>query len=246
MKLDIISLIFLIIILCSIIAGFKKGFFKIVIKLIKGILSLILAIIFAKPIANILMETPVGTFIQGHLNDAFVAQGGIFTLTITEANKAEVFNYGLTELNIPSFMSNLLVNYLDELVVLNGSVNVAEALSNSLTFYILVAVAFIIVYIVVLLLCAILNKILKNIAELPIIKPFNRLAGALLNGVIGVFSVCIILYLITLILPFSSEFSLWFSETIMLDDPEVFTLSKFLYENNLVLILLEFIHSIKI
>ena len=245
MKLDIISLIFLIIILVSIISGFKKGFFKIVIRLIKGILSLVLAFIFAKPIANILMETPVGLFIQEHLNDAFVAQGGIFTLTITEANKAEVFNYGLAELNIPSFLSNILVNYLDELVVLNGSVNVAEALSNSLTFYILVAIGFILVYIVVLIICSILNKILKNLAKLPIINPLNRLAGALLNGVIGLISVCLILYLITLILPFSSEFSVWFSETIMLNDPEVFTLSKFLYENNLLLKLLELIQGIK-
>lgn len=245
MKLDIISLIFLIIILVSVFSGFKKGFFKIIIRLLKGLLCLILAVVFAKPIASLLIETPIGTFIQQHLSDAFLAKGGIYTLTITEANKAEVFNSALTQLNIPQFLTNILVSYLNELVVLNGSVNVADGLASSITFYILVALSFVIIYFVVLLLCGILNKILKHLAELPIIKPLNRIAGAILNGVISVFSICLILYLVTLILPFSEGFAKWFADTIMLNNPEVFTLSKFLYENNLVIKLLELIQTIK-
>ena len=44
---------------------------------LSNIVAWILAVVFAKPIASLLIETPIGTFIQQHLSDAFLAKGGI-------------------------------------------------------------------------------------------------------------------------------------------------------------------------
>ena len=212
MKLDIVSLIFFIIIFVSVMSGLKKGFFKILVNIIRGILSFALAILLAKPIADLLSTTPIGETLCSKLNSAFLNQGGVFSITITESNKAEVLKQALSEINIPEFLSNVLSNFITNLVEVNGSVSVAEALSNSLTYYILIAIAFIVVF---------------------VIAP-NILFAVPINGSFSIF----------LNMPFSNEFSTWFSETIMLNDPETFTLAKYFYENNFVLKIIAYIQSL--
>lgn len=244
MKLDIVSLIFFIIIFVSVMSGLKKGFFKILVNVIRGILSFALAILLAKPIADLLSTTPIGETLCSKLNSAFLNQGGVFSITITESNKAEVLKQALSEINIPEFLSNVLSNFITNLVEVNGSVSVAEALSNSLTYYILIAIAFIVVFVIVIILSLILNGIFKKIEKLPFIGTANKILGAIFNGVVGLVVVCFITFLITLIIPFSNEFSTWFSETIMLNDPETFTLAKYFYENNFVLKIIAYIQSL--
>ena len=244
MKLDIISLIFILIIFGCVMGGLKQGFFKIVINLIKGILSFALAILLAKPIAELLSNTFIGQTINSHLNEAFLNQGGVFSITITEANKAEVLKHALSEIHIPEFLSNMLSNFMSNLVEVNGSVSVAEALSSSLTHYILIAIAFILVFILVNILCAILKGIFKKLEKLPLIGTANKVLGAILNGVIGVIVVCFITFGITLIIPFSNEFATWFADTIMLNDPETATIAKFFYENNFILKIIAYLQSL--
>ena len=239
MQFDIFSIIFSVIIILSLIVGLKKGFFKILIRLIKSFLSFALAVAFCKTLANVLMGTVVGEMIQNSLNNAFINHSDIFALTLTESNKAEVLTYALQELNIPSFLNNLLVGYIGDLIVINGEINIAEALSTSIAYFVLVAISFIVIYLAILILFSIKNKIFEKIAKLPLIGPLNRLLGAALNCLFGLFVICMITFGITLFVPISPTFASWFAETIKLNDPEAFTLAKFFYENNFLVKILE-------
>ena len=55
-----------------------------------------------------LMTSELLINVQNSLNNAFINHSDIFALTLTESNKAEVLTYALQELNIPSFLNNLL------------------------------------------------------------------------------------------------------------------------------------------
>ena len=67
--------------------------------------------------------------------------------------------------------------------------------------------------------------------------------GALFNGIVGYVAVCFICLLITLIFPFSVEFNQWFNNTIMVDDPQTFTLAKYIYQNNILVHLIELVSN---
>ena len=245
MKFDIISVVFLLIILLYVIRGFKKGFINTVLKFLKGLISLVVAIIVAKPLANFLFTTPVGEFFITKLNDGFVSKGEIFNTIITSENKDLIISGVLTEMNIPTFISNFISSYISSLIVVEENVTIAHAFATSLTQFILIVIGFLAAFVVTLILVFIISKIFKVIENLPIVGALNRLVGGVFSGLIGLFIVSLITFLISLILPFSNEFASWYSSTIMLDDPNTFTFAKFIYENNFIAKLIELINTLK-
>ena len=67
--------------------------------------------------------------------------------------------------------------------------------------------------------------------------------GALVSGAMGLVAICFISYVITLIVPTGNELSNWLVETMRLNDGEVFTISKYFYENNFLVKLIAIIQK---
>ena len=89
-----------------------------------------------------------------------------------------------------------------------------------------------------------LSKLFKSIIQIPVLSFVNKILGGLFSGVIGLFIVCGITYVITLIMPFNEGFQTFITNTLMLDDPNAMSFSKFIYQNNLLLLLITFIQNL--
>jgi hypothetical protein len=204
----------------------------------------VFSVFLAKPVANILQTTSFGLYIQNHLTESFLNKGGIFEVTITEANKTEVLSQGLQQIEMPEFLNELISKFISNFIVIDESYNVAEALSVSITHYILIGIAFVLLSIIAGIICKIFGKIFSKLEDLPIIGGLNKLLGGALNGVLGLFSVFVITYLITIVVPMWPAFSNWFADTVLLNDPEVKTFAKFCYEHNFLLKIIAWIQEL--
>ena len=187
MKFDIVSIVYVVIILLFALIGLKKGFFKTLVGVIKSVLSFIASLFLCKPIASILIKTSLGTGIETKLFDAFTEKGGIFATSITESNKGELVSNALTQINIPSILHEYITKLVSDYIPVTGEgVTVASALSSTIAYYIMVVIAFILIFIVVSLLCLLLKKVFAILEQIPIISSLNKIFGFVLNGELGV------------------------------------------------------------
>lgn len=244
MKFDILSIIFIIIILIAVIIGIKKGMFKILIKIIKDIFSWVLAVFLCKPLTNLLINSLLGNKLTLWLSDKFLNKGGSFALVIDETNKVDVVTHSLESFNLPDFINSFAIDILSEKIIINEPVVVAEALGKTIAYYSLMLISCLLIFIIVRIIVALISKLFKAILQVPVFSFVNKLLGGALSGIIGLAIVCGISYVITLLMPFNEAFATWISNTIMLDDPNVFTFSKFIYQNNLLLMLITFIQGL--
>ena len=149
MKFDLISIIFILIILISVIIGIKKGLFKMLVKIIKGVFSWLIEIFLSKPVGGLLANSSLGTLLSSKLHDSFVSKGGIYTLLIDETNKTSVVEVALNDLNLPDFIDNFLVKFISKNITITQQSEVAEVLAKAITYYSLVLISCLLIFIVV-------------------------------------------------------------------------------------------------
>ena len=88
-----------------------------------------------------------------------------------------------------------------------------------------------------------ISKVFAVIEQIPFVGVINKVLGALVSGAMGLVVICFISYVITLIVPTGNELSNWLVETMRLNDSEVFTISKYFYENNFLVKLIAIIQK---
>lgn len=245
MKFDVISIIYIAILVAFVISGIKKGLFKTLVALIKSILSFVLSIFLAKPLALLLSNSFVGKKITGKLTEAFLEKGDIFAIEITEANASEIIKMTTEKMSLPETLNEFLVNQLTKLFNLQEmtGMSVAEAFAPTITQYILLVVSFIIIFIIVMIVCSLLKSIFALLEQIPVIKVTNKLAG----GVLGFFGGLLIVYLIsfglTFVISLHNDISDVLIKTMCLNT-DTFTFSKFIYNENLLLKIIAFIQNL--
>ncbi len=244
MKFDIISIVFLLIIIAFALLGLKKGFFKTLTSLIKNILSFVLAVLLCKPIASLLNKSSLGESLTSKFIDFFNSKGGIFAATITEGNKQEVINTALKEINIPEGLNGFLSALLNKMIPITGeATTVSESLAPTISYYIFIGIAFVVLFIIIRIIVLLLNRLFALIEQIPFVGTLNMILGGIINGIIGIILVCFITYIFTFIVPTDTGASTWLVSTMCLDEPDVFTLSKFFYENNFLLALIAIVQK---
>ena len=181
MRLDIISIIFIVIFIVSVLIGIKKGFFKTISSLVKGILSFVLTILLTKPLAKVLAGSTIGVNLENKLLNFLSSKGEFFQTSINESNKIEVISRALEDLNLPQFLTQIIASF----VPITAENTVAEALAPTLSYYVLVAITFIALFIIFRLIAILLDKIFAIMEQIPFVGTLNRLLGGVLNGVLG-------------------------------------------------------------
>lgn len=244
MKFDIISIVFIVIIILYLLIGLKKGFFKSLTSILKNVIAFIMAILLCAPLAHLLVKTNMGENLSYTFQGFFNSKGPLFTTIVTKDNQAILIGQALTSLNMPKLLSSYIG---DSMVgILNGIENetLSYALSITFSYYIFVGISFIVLFIVARLLVILLNKLFGLLENITIIKTVDRILGVVLNLIRGLVLVCLLSYIITLIVPTGNGLANYFIKQMALDDKNVFTISKFFYENNFLLIIIAWIQSL--
>lgn len=239
MKFDVISIVFVVILLIAILINIKRGFVGALIAFCAGFGSLIAAILLCKPVGTALYQTSMGSGLYDSVF-SWVANlnGGILNTTMDAATMETMLPEAYEAMNIPEILHQTLTNILTPMITEEG-VNLAEAISESLATYTLIIASFIVIWLVLFIVFKILGRFAKKINKVPFLGFVNRLLGGvfgLLTGTLTCFIICYCLsFFFSMNLPFGETLSGWLA----LNDDSVWTLSKALYENNFIQKLIE-------
>lgn len=235
----LIDVIIVALLLITIIVGYKKGFLKKAVGLVSFFVALIVAIVFCQQFADFLQQHEL---IYPEIYASIEAKVSSVE-SIQNLDQAENLSLSIQEvLGLPEFIANFIATKIDEST---SAAEVITQISTAITDFVMVGVAAILLFVLVFI-GALVLKILVYILRGNAIIRFC-------DGVVGVvFYTCLLMLFIYSVFAIfkacaSKEFFAPVQEFLMvdmmLDIPEEFRLSKWIYEHNLVYSLFEFLFS---
>ena len=228
MTFDLLSIIFIAILILFAIIGLKRGFFKTVLSLLKGVLSFFVSIFIARPFGALLSKTSIAQNASNNLVAKLVEKGGIFALQYNESLNNDTFN----SLNMDENLEKLIVKLIAKVFPsIEDGQKVADIIGPCIIYAVCIAIAFVLSFILLRIVVSILGKMFKGLERSKLIKFTNRLLGCALNIVIGLCLIGIATYVFTLIIPLDNNASVWLTETMHLNE-DVNTISKYFYMHN--------------
>ena len=206
----VMDVVLVIILAISIFSGYRKGLINVIFNLCAFLVALIVTIILYRPISGIVMNN---TNLYENVRQTVLDKG------ITE--KKDSVSEG--ELNIDKYVEKYTYNAVTD--VKNDAV---EATADSIatnTVNIIVSIA---LFIVVRILLIFAKTFVGALAELPIIKQFNKLGGVLYGAIVGLILIYVILAIMFFVISINGAYGV--TEAV---ESSVFT--KYLYGNNIIL-----------
>ena len=227
MNLTIVDYIIIGVVLISALVGIKKGFIKVLFSLIRKFASFFIALFLVKPVRSFLRTTIVNDKVFDFFNNWTSSKGGAMNEQIPEGGLSEA----LTEsLNLPKFISDLLVKVVGDGTATEG-MTLGQVLAETLTYYVLTIVAFLLLLIVASIVIALLSKLLTNLFESESLSGVNRFLGFVLGLAIGV----VFIWIAFIVVDFVGTFIPWLQEKVVeYIDPESteFGIARWMYNNN--------------
>lgn len=238
---DLISIVFIAVIILFIIIGIIKGFAASVIDFLGQIIILILAYLLTNVLTPIVANISIFTNFKSSIYNALLDFNPLFGELFYKDNP-EAINQAVQSLKIPSIISPFISNEIIKIIP-NEGIIIGEAISSLLIQIICSIICFALLYLVLRLTLVLIKKLFKSIISN--IKPINkidRLLGAVLGLFIGIISVNIICLILTLTMsiPLLEEFNLFVINQMQLNS-DTWTLSKYMYQNNLLLLIITWI-----
>ena len=179
-----INLITLGILAISIFFGYKKGLVGVAFKLCALIVSIVVTLILFQPISNLVIEK---TELDEKIENIIVENG---TKQQSEENETQE--------------QNTVAGYIDQYVENTTTQiqnNIVESSARTLAINIVKGIVIIGLFIVIRIALILLNFLADTIAELPIVKQFNKLGGIIYGALRGIVIIYIILIIATFINP---------------------------------------------
>ena len=215
------------------IIGLTRGFVKQILSFAKGFVSIIISIFLVKPVATLLVKTPLFTFFDGKVNPMILSKypetANIATSSITTQ---EELNEAFTQAGLSKIVSKIASTIL-KVGDLGGSENLAGAVSYAIVFVILKVIAFVLLFILILIALAITVKILESLVESSsVAKFFDKLFGLALGALKGALIVCVLFLLLGLLAKWIDGVGEFVNKQFFLLDDSVVSISKYVYQNN--------------
>ncbi len=205
-------IIIAVILLCTFI-GYKKGLVGVIFKIISFFIALLVAILLSGPISNWIMEnTSIAQDIEGALTEKLIEE----KIEEKEIEKEDINN-----------TSQIVVDYINKYTtdVKNAG---ARAMAKEITTTTIRVVVIIVLYIGTKIILFFFRTLVNVIAELPIIKQFNKLGGTIYGLLKGILIVYVVLALLSLIAPMVNN-------TALFEMINSSILGNFMYNHNLIL-----------
>ena len=210
----ILDIIVLAILALSAFIGYKKGLIGILVSVIALILSIILAVFLQGTVADYLYnDTNVGTTIESSVKEMMEEQ-------IKENNKLDTDTKS---------ENKFLAMFFDVEKIKNSTINDG---SKKITEFILKGISFVAIFVIVFVICYILSMVLNIVFNLPILNSVNKVGGVAANILKSLFKIWIVLAMCSFI-SFTPKLS------VITDAINSSFLTKFLYDNNLIVVILK-------
>ena len=221
----ILDVIIILIIALTIYLGYKKGLVGMAFKVVSFFVAILIALILYRPISYVIINN---TSIQENL------QNKIYTTLIEDEQNGEVIedeeNSNMQDKSLPTVIENYVLSQVDN-VMDAAKENLVRIASEKISIAVINIVVIVILFIVAQILLIFAKAVMEKIAELPILKQCNKTGGI----IFGFFEGLLYIYIVFTIITFLSSI---IDMSGILSGLDSTILSKFLYNNNLILMLL--------
>ena len=213
----------------SIFFGYKQGLVGVAYKILSFIAAIVLAIVLSGPVSQFIIDNTefdetIHNTIQGTLE---AKEEKTETETIESDNKESKEDKKEDTSNISAVITDYIADEVKK-VTTDAQNHVASTVADNVTNNIVYAITFIGIFIVARILLIVIKFFAEAIAELPIIKQFNK-AGGLLYGILrGLFIVYLFFAIVSVVASIANIEG--FLEII-----NASFIGKFAYDNNLLL-----------
>lgn len=228
-----VDIILVAIIILSTYLGYKKGLIKVAFKVFAFLLAIIISLILFKPVSDFVINN---TEFDDKIREIIISsskQEQEDEPKDGQENKQEdeQRNKRADEPNNEQKNNNIIKKYIEDNVKkAEGELKAKaiETVANTVSIKITQVATAVGLFIIIRIILILLSFLSETIAKFPIIKQFNEFGGI----VYGLLRAVVIIYLILTIIFILSSFEM---STIVLDTIEKSYITKFLYENNLML-----------
>lgn len=239
---DWISIVFITTIIIFIIIGIIKGFARSVIDVAGELILLLSSCLLIKPISMIIEKIDIFINLKNTIYSNLLNINHLFGESFSKNNPEEI-SKALQELNIPELLNTLLTKQIINLISDNSNFILGEILSSLLLKIGITIICFIVIYLILKIVLIIVKIIIKKlIKSIKPIKKIDKFLGATLGLFVGIIVTNVLCLLITTIIGiplFENINNIIINEMCLNND--TFTLSKFIYEHNLLLFLITLI-----
>lgn len=235
----VIDVIIVALLLIFLLAGLKKGFATQVLKLSRGILSAIASFFLADPLSKILEKTPLQGLVNGKIANLIANKYPIAgTIPMSSITTQTELEKAFEQAGLGGFLSKA-ANAIIKIDKIDTSEEfLSGAVSGGLTSFALSAIAFAILFIVVLIVIGIISKTLKKIIDSSeLIKIIDKILGGAFSVLKGAIIVCAAFLLLGMLVNWIGAVKDFVYANLMLEDPEIFTIGKYIYNSNPLLII---------
>lgn len=238
---DFLSLTFIAIIILFIILGIYKGFAASVIDFLGNILVLIFALLLTDVISPHIASLSMFDGLKSNVMNSLTNFNPLFGEFFYKDNP-EAINQAVQSLNIPSLISPTITNELIKIIPEEGII-IGEAIASLVVSIVASIFCFIMLFIILKLSLFLIKKVFKNVINsIKPIRKIDRLLGSILGLFIGIIAVNIICLVLTLSMSIQSfeGFNNFIADQMQLNT-STWTFSKFMYQNNLLLLIMAWI-----
>ncbi|MBN2558597.1 MAG: CvpA family protein [Clostridia bacterium] len=189
----------IIIIVIFALIGLKTGLLKSVYRLASFIASIFLAIKLAKPVAGWFRGTGVFDGISNAV-EKLLSKMNINFSEVSNPTNVESIKTAVQDLPFPDNIKTMIAE-----AMASGATTTADLFDQfveKITFFILVIICAITLFIILRILFWLFGHLIKGIAEIPIIKQVDRIAGLVIGAVLGVG----IVYMLCLVLTYAAAY----------------------------------------
>lgn len=206
----IIDIVVIAILALSIFLGYKRGLIKVIFNLCAFLVALILTFILYKPVASFVIQN---TDLYDNIKQVVLENG------ITEKKEDVIDNNAGVDKYIEKYTYNAITEAKNDVV---------KSAADTIALNAVNVMVSIVLFIVIRILLIFARFLVEALAELPIVKQFNELGGALYGAITGLITIYAILAIVFFIVSING-FE-YINEAI-----DMSIITKYLYGNNIIL-----------
>lgn len=225
------DIVILIIVLLFGIAGLVRGFLKQILSVANGLVSIIISCLILTPATNLAMNTPLGDMVNDKVLEVVVEkypQTAEVPLSLIE--ETEDMSIVFEEAGLSKIASKIACEFIN-LDKVSSDAYLSDAIAEGIGHLVLSGILFVVLFIVILILIKVLIRVLDSLVDNGILKFVNKTLGLLLGIAKGAILVCIVVLVMSILARYVTSINDFVIKEFALNS-ENFSIAKYLYENN--------------
>lgn len=238
LPIDYLSIILLTVVIAFVIVGSIIGVLKMLVQLGGSIISIVCSLFLAKPVGTFIYNLGAYNWLISKSSNFLLTTNEFFLNSINDSNKESLIEQSLSKLNIPSLFNSVIVKIGSIILPTTNGVNLAEYLSKTFFMIVSIVLSGLLLYLIIRLTMFFISLFIKKLDKIKLIGKINHLLGGVVGLAFGLLCAVIIMVIVTLLLMIP-QFNESISHFMYLDNENAWTFSKWLYEQNILALILK-------